>query len=220
MSVTDKIILIDKPLDWSSANVLNVLKKHLDIKKIGHAGTLDPRATGLLVACTGKFTKKINDFINFDKEYTGIFRIGAVTESFDTEKPEINLIDSSHITDEMVISAGKKFTGKIFQMPPMHSAVKHKGKPLYLLARKGKEIERKEREIIIESFTVKKLNSEEVFFNISCSKGTYIRTLADDFGKELGVGAYLKTLRRTRVGKFKLSDFENEINGIKYTFYE
>jgi len=220
LSYTDKIILIDKPLDWTSAKVLNVLKKQLNIKKIGHAGTLDPRATGLLVACTGAFTKKINDFVNYDKEYSGIFRIGATTPSYDTETEETEIKKTAHITDEMLEYSRKKFIGNFLQLPPMHSAVKHEGKPLYLLARKGKEIERKPREVFIENFELKKLNDEEVYFRITCSKGTYIRSIANDFGVELGVGAYLKELRRTRVGKFLLSDFKSEVNEIKFSIYE
>lgn len=217
----DKIILADKPLDWSSADVLNVLKKDLNVPKIGHAGTLDPRATGLLVICTGKMTKKINEFIDYDKEYEGIIKIGAVTKGYDTESEEEDIKDVSHIDDAELERARQKFLGEIEQVPPMHSAVKHGGKPLYKLARKGKEIERKPRIVTISRFDIKRLNQNEIFFDITCSKGTYIRSIANDFGKELAVGGYLKELRRTRVGKFILTGLDNEsARGIKYKVLE
>jgi tRNA pseudouridine55 synthase len=217
----DKIILADKPLDWSSADVLNVLKKDMNVSKLGHAGTLDPRATGLLVICTGKMTKRINEFIDYDKEYDGIIRIGAVTKGYDTESEEENIKDVSHIDDDALEQARQKFLGEIEQVPPMHSAVKHQGKPLYKLARKGKEIERKPRLVTISRFHIKRLSETEILFDITCSKGTYIRSIANDLGQELGVGAYLKTLRRTRVGKFMLDEFtEKSARGIKYKVLE
>lgn len=212
----DKIILVDKPLNRTSANVLNILRRQLGIKKLGHAGTLDPKATGLLIICTGKMTKTINEFIDYDKEYTGVIRIGAVTECYDTEKEEKDFKDTSFVTDELLDDARKKFIGDIQQLPPMHSAVKMNGKALYKLARKGKEIERKPRNVFIEKFLIKRLSETEVYFEITCSKGTYIRSIANDFGAALGTGGYLKELRRTRVGKFMLNEFDDRIEDIKY----
>lgn len=212
----DKIILVDKPLNRTSANVLNILRRQLGIKKLGHAGTLDPKATGLLIVCTGKMTKSINEFIDYDKEYTGIIRIGAVTECYDTEKEEKDFKDTSFVTDELLEAARKNFTGDIQQLPPMHSAVKMNGKALYKLARKGKEIERKPRDVFIEKFLINRISETEVYFDITCSKGTYIRSIANDFGEALGTGGYLKALRRTRVGKFILGEFDSQVEDIKY----
>lgn len=212
----NRIILADKPKEWTSADVLNLLKKRLGIRKAGHAGTLDPKASGLLVICTGKKTKIISEFIDFDKEYEGIIRIGAKTESYDTETEEYGEINTSHISEDDLKNARDQFLGEILQVPPMHSALKHKGKPLYKLARKGKEIEREPRKVIISAFDFERLDEKEVFFRISCSKGTYIRSIANDFGNILGVGGYLKELKRTRVGDFILGEFENEEKGIRF----
>lgn len=212
----NRIILADKPKEWTSADVLNLLKKRLGIRKAGHAGTLDPKASGLLVICTGKKTKIISEFIDFDKEYEGIIRIGAKTESYDTETEEYGEINTSHISEDDLKNARDQFLGEILQVPPMHSALKHKGKPLYKLARKGKEIEREPRKVIISAFDIERLDEKEVFFRISCSKGTYIRSIANDFGNILGVGGYLKELKRTRVGDFILGEFENEEKGIRF----
>lgn len=213
------IILADKPKTWSSNGVLNVLKKKLDLKKAGHSGTLDPMATGLLVVCTGKMTKKISGFIDYDKEYTGIIKIGAKTESYDTEKEEYDLVDTSSVTDKDIENVRLKFTGEILQLPPMHSAVKLNGKRLYIIARKGKEVEREPRKVSVSEFDIKRINENELEFRIVCSKGTYIRSIANDIGEALGVGGYLKELRRTRIGEFKLNDFENEASGIKFEIY-
>lgn len=215
----DRIILADKPKEWTSANVLNLLKKRLGIKKAGHAGTLDPMASGLLIICTGKKTKIITEFINYDKEYEGVIRIGAKTESFDTETEEYGIINTSHISDDDLENARKQFLGEILQIPPMHSAIKHKGKRLYKLARKGEEVEREPRKVIISEFDIKRLNENEVFFRIVCTKGTYIRSIANDFGNAIGVGGYLKELRRTRVGKFALDNFEMIEKDIRFTVY-
>ncbi len=212
----NRIILADKPKEWTSADVLNLLKKRLGIRKAGHAGTLDPKASGLLVICTGKKTKIISEFIDFDKEYEGIIRIGAKTESYDTETEEYGEINTSHISEDDLKNARDQFLGEILQVPPMHSALKHKGKPLYKLARKGKEIEREPRKVIISAFDIERLDEKEVLFRISCSKGTYIRSIANDFGNILGVGGYLKELKRTRVGDFILGEFENEEKGIRF----
>lgn len=216
MTLQDNIYLADKPLDKTSFDIVALFKREFHLNKIGHSGTLDPRATGLLILCSGKKTKLINDFIDYDKEYNGIIRIGATTPTFDTESEEENFKDASGITDEDIQKVREKFLGDIEQIPPMHSAIKHKGKPLYKMARKGETIERKPRPVTITELHLQRLSETEVFFNVSCSKGTYIRTLANDIGEELGVGGYLKTLQRTRVGKYKLEDFHDEVKGVKY----
>lgn len=212
----DNIYLADKPLDRTSFDIVATFKRAFNLKKIGHSGTLDPRATGLLILCSGKKTKMINEFIDYDKEYNGIIRIGATTPTFDTESEEENIVSTENVTDVMIENVREKFSGDIEQIPPMHSAVKHKGKPLYKLARKGEVIERKIRYVNVSELHLKRLSETELFFNISCSKGTYIRTLADDIGRELGVGGYLKTLQRTRIGQYKLEEFKDEVKGVKY----
>ncbi|MEP7145444.1 MAG: tRNA pseudouridine(55) synthase TruB [bacterium] len=213
---SDRIFLVDKPLDFTSADIVRIFKIDFNIKKIGHSGTLDPKATGLLILCSGKKTKMITEFIDYDKEYEGIIRIGAKTKSFDSENEEEEIIDDLNITDEEVENVRKSFLGETGQMPPMYSAVKHKGKPLYKLARKGKEVERRSRNIFISEFEIRRLSENELFFRISSSKGTYIRSIANDFGEKLGVGGYLKTLKRTRIGKFRLDDFEKETRNIRF----
>ncbi len=213
---TDKIILTDKPLNWTSTDVVRFLKKSLSLKKIGHAGSLDPRATGLLILCTDRLTKKINEFMDYEKEYQGIIRIGARTRSFDTETEEEDFKDISKVSDEMIENARSSFLGVIEQVPPMHSAIKVNGRPVYKLARKGKTVELKPRKIEIKTFEVKRLNSEEIFFNIVCSKGTYIRSVANDLGEMLGVGGYLKELKRTRIGEYDLNNLNEKIGEIYY----
>jgi tRNA pseudouridine55 synthase len=212
----NKIILAVKPLGMTSAGVVRILKRHFKVKKIGHSGTLDPKATGLLILCTGKMTKKISEFIDCNKEYTGIIKIGARTKSYDTETVEEEHKDLSGITEEKIIEAAGGFLGEIEQIPPMFSAIKIKGKPLYKLARKGKEIERSPRKIKIERFEVRREKDDEISFIINCSKGTYIRSIANDFGNKLGVGGYLKELKRTKIGKYKLADFDKVVYGISY----
>jgi len=214
----DKIIIVDKPLDFTSADVVRLFKKQFRINKIGHAGSLDPKATGLLILCTDSMTKKIDMFMDLEKEYSGIIRIGAVTKSFDTEKEEENEIDTSHITDEDIQKVINSFLGETEQMPPMYSALKHKGRALYKLAREGKVIERKVRKINISRIEARKINNKEVFFNIVCSKGTYIRVIADDFGAKLGVGGYLLELRRLRIGNLTLENLDREVKNIRYKF--
>lgn len=213
---TNKIILTDKPLDWTSTDVVRFLKKSLSLTKVGHAGSLDPRATGLLILCTDRMTKKINDFMNYEKEYHGIIRIGAKTKSFDTETGEEDLKDVSAITDAMIENVRVTFLGEVEQVPPMHSAIKLNGRPVYKLARKGKSVELKPRIIKIKTFDVKRLNSEEIYFSIVCSKGTYIRSIANDFGEKLGVGGYLKELRRIRIGEYDLNNLCEKIGEINY----
>lgn len=213
---TDKIILTDKPLDWTSTDVVRFLKKSLSLSKVGHAGSLDPRATGLLILCTDRMTKKINDFMNYEKEYQGIIRIGARTKSFDTETEEEDYKDTTNINDGMIEKARLTFLGEIEQIPPMHSAIKLNGRPVYKLARKGETVDLKPRKITINRFNIKRLNKEEIYFNIICSKGTYIRSIANDLGEKLGVGGYLKELRRIRIGEYDLNNLDKVIGNIKY----
>ena len=204
------IFLIDKPLDWTSFQVVNNLKyklkrefKELPKKfKIGHAGTLDPKATGLLIICTGKFTKKIPEIQNAPKEYRAEIKIGAQTESYDTEKPEILHKDFSHITEDFVIRILEKFIGEIDQKPPVFSAIKVDGKRAYDLARAGEEVKMKSRKTMIFYINKIEIDFPLIRFTVGCSKGTYIRSLAHDIGSELGVGAYLTKLRRTKIGDF------------------
>jgi tRNA pseudouridine55 synthase len=203
-AIQDRILLVNKPLRWTSFNVVDKLRYKLKIKKIGHAGTLDPLATGLLILCTGKMTKRIEEFQGQEKEYTGKFIIGQTTPSFDLETAVTEAKDISSITDEMIYAATKNLTGVIQQIPPLHSAIWVNGKRAYELARKGKEIELKSREVTVSQFEITKIEKPEIYFRIVCSKGTYIRSLARDFGEALEVGAYLGELCRTRIGEFRL----------------
>tara|TARA_B100001248_G_scaffold171507_1_gene129935 strand:- start:161 stop:841 length:681 start_codon:yes stop_codon:yes gene_type:complete len=203
-----EMILIDKELNWTSFDVVsklrNSIKKKLNIKKIkvGHAGTLDPLATGLLIICTGKMTKRINEFSGLNKTYVGKMTIGSTTPSYDLEtKPNV-YYPTEHINKNLIIETAKKFVGKIDQKPPVFSAVKKDGVRLYKLARKGVKVEVEKREIIIHDFLISSINFPEVEFSLTCSKGTYIRSLAHDFGKELGSGAHLSELRRTSIGDY------------------
>ena len=205
---TGEMILIDKELNWTSFDVVsklrNSIKKKLNIKKIkvGHAGTLDPLATGLLIICTGKMTKRINEFSGLNKTYVGKMTIGSTTPSYDLEtKPNV-YYPTEHINKNLIIETAKKFVGKIDQKPPVFSAVKKDGVRLYKLARKGVKVEVEKREIIIHDFLISSINFPEVEFSLTCSKGTYIRSLAHDFGKELGSGAHLTELRRTSIGDY------------------
>jgi tRNA pseudouridine55 synthase len=202
----DRILLVNKPLKWTSFNVVNKLRYKLKIKKIGHAGTLDPLATGLLILCTGKLTKRIEEFQGQEKEYTGKFVIGQTTSSHDLETVIVETKDISHLTDDEIKSATKKFIGSIEQIPPIHSAIWVNGQRAYDLARKGRDIELKSRPVNVREFEITKIEKPDIYFRISCSKGTYIRSLARDFGEALGVGAYLGALCRTRIGEFRLTD--------------
>ena len=199
-------ILIDKDKGPTSFGVIGKIRKAIGIKKVGHAGTLDPAATGLLIICTGKKTKEIYLYQDLDKTYTGIIRLGKRTPSMDAETDFIEEKDCSKITLEEIESVKKNFLGKILQTPPMYSALKHKGKALYKYARKGVEIERAAREVTISKFEITKFENPDVHFEICCSKGTYIRVIADDFGKALKVCGYLKELRRTRIGEYSVDD--------------
>ncbi|KMQ69407.1 pseudouridine synthase [Chryseobacterium sp. FH2] len=211
------IFLLDKPLDWTSFQAVNKmkykLKKEFNLPKkfkIGHAGTLDPRATGLLIVCCGKFTKKIPEIQDASKEYWTEIKIGAQTESYDTEKPEILHQEISHITGNLVKEALEKFVGEIDQKPPVFSAIKIDGKRAYNLARAGEEVEMKSRKTTIFYIKDVEINFPHVSFTVGCSKGTYIRSLAHDIGQELGVGAYLTQLRRTKIGDYKIEDATSE----------
>jgi tRNA pseudouridine55 synthase len=200
------LLLIDKPKDYSSAKIVNIIKKRLNVKKAGHSGTLDPKATGLLIVCTGKQTKSLNQLLGCGKEYEGIMIIGETTNSFDSETEIIKKLPIDNITDELINNTAKEFIGEIEQLPPMYSAAKHKGKPLYKYARKNQVIERNIRKIRIELFEINKINLPEVHFKVACSKGTYIRSLVNDFGEKLGVGAYLKELRRLKIGEYDVKN--------------
>ena len=206
MESQGRIILINKPLEWTSFDVVNKLRRKLKIKKIGHAGTLDPLATGLLILCTGKMTKRIDEFQAQEKEYTGTLVIGQTTPSHDLETPVSEAKDLSGVSDEKIIRATSPFVGVIQQIPPIHSAIKVDGKRAYKLARKGKEPELKPREVTVSEFEITSIELPNIGFRIVCSKGTYIRSIARDFGETLGVGAYLSKLCRTRIGEFKLED--------------
>jgi tRNA pseudouridine55 synthase len=197
-----KVLLIDKPLHWTSFDVVRKLRNVLQVKKIGHAGTLDPLATGLLIVCTGKFTKKINEFMAQEKEYTGHFTLGATTPTYDLESSPQDFKEYNAVTETQLNNATKKFIGEIEQLPPVYSAIKKDGVALYELARRGEEVELKPRKIFISSFEITNASLPIVEFKAVCSTGTYIRSLAHDFGKELGCGAYLSSLRRTRIGEF------------------
>jgi len=202
----DRILLVNKPLTWTSFNVVNKLRYKLKIKKIGHAGTLDPLATGLLILCTGKMTKRIEEFQGQEKEYTGKFVLGQITPSYDLETAVSEAKDISAITTEAIHSATEKFIGLIDQVPPIHSAIWVNGQRSYDLARKGREVELKSRPVTVSEFVITKIVKPDVYFRVVCSKGTYIRSLARDFGETLGVGAYLGELCRTRIGEFRLED--------------
>lgn len=203
---TGKVLLINKPLRWTSFDVVNKLRFRLKTKKVGHAGTLDPLATGLLIICVGKMTKRIEEFMGLEKEYTGTFILGKTTPSYDLETEVGEEKDISALTNEMINDAVRPFIGTISQLPPLHSAIRIGGKRAYEFARKGVDIELKPREVHLHRFEITSINLPEVNFRIVCSKGTYIRSIARDFGNELKVGAYLSALCRTRIGPFLLSD--------------
>ena len=204
--VEGKVILIDKPLHWTSFDVIRKLRGLLQIKKIGHAGTLDPLATGLLIVCTGKFTKRINEFMAQEKEYTGTITLGAVTPTYDLESLPEQEKDISLITPEQINIAAQKFVGDIEQFPPIYSAIKKDGVALYELARRGTAIELKARNIHVAAFEITAVEMPVVHFKVICSTGTYIRSLANDYGAVLGCGGYLSSLCRTRIGEFRNED--------------
>lgn len=220
-----QIILLDKPLDWTSFQAVNKLKYKLKREfnlpkkfKIGHAGTLDPRATGLLIICTGKFTKIIPQIQDAPKEYFTEIKIGVQTESYDTEKPEILQQDISTISEEQIKETLAKFLGEIDQKPPIFSAIKIEGNRAYDLARAGKEVEMKSRKTTINYIEDIEIDLPFVRFTVGCSKGTYIRSLAHDIGQELGVGAYLTNLRRTKIGDYLIENGSSEYLENEYRF--
>lgn len=211
--MTGEVLLLNKPLTWTSFNVVAKVRytiRHLIGRKIkvGHAGTLDPLATGLLILCTGKMTKQIETFQGQEKEYTGTFRLGEQTPSYDLETEISTRNDITHLTEAQIREAAKAFTGWIEQTPPVFSAVRVKGKRAYEHARKGEEVQLKKRKVQIAEFELTRIEGAEVDFRVVCSKGTYIRSLAHDFGQYLGVGAHLSALCRTRIGDFHLSQAE------------
>ena len=207
-----KVLLIDKPLEWTSFDVVNFLRSFIrkiyNIKKlkVGHAGTLDPLATGLLIICTGKKTKEIDNYQGMNKVYVGSMHIGATTPSFDGETEIDNEFDISDITPELLQEATKQFVGEIEQFPPAYSAIKVEGKRAYSLARKNKEVKLKSRKVTINEFTLLNIDLPRIDFAVSCTKGTYIRSLVNDFGKALNNGAYLTQLRRTQIGDYNVND--------------
>jgi tRNA pseudouridine55 synthase len=218
-----EIILIDKPLDWTSFQVVNkirwLIRSTFGIKKIkvGHAGTLDPLASGLLILCTGKMTKSIEQFMGQEKEYTGTFTLGSTTPSYDLETEIDNTFPTDHITEELLHNTLDQFVGTIDQYPPVFSALKKDGKRLYEFAREGIEVEIPTRKVNIRSFELTQKALPKVDFKVICSKGTYIRSLVNDYGKALNSGAHLSALRRTRIGEFNIEqavsieDFEKQI---------
>lgn len=209
---TGEVILVNKPLKWTSFDVVNKLRiairESLGIKKIkvGHAGTLDPLADGLLILCTGRFTKKIDEYQAQEKEYTGTFRLGATTPSYDLEHAIDTEYEYNHITPDSIMRVAAELTGDINQIPPVFSAIKINGRRAYKFARKEKELKLEPRPVTISEFEITGINLPDVDFRIVCSKGTYVRALARDFGNALQSGAHLIALRRTRIGRFKLTD--------------
>jgi tRNA pseudouridine55 synthase len=218
-----EMLLINKPLTWTSFDVVGKIRNTLKpLKlKVGHAGTLDPLATGLLIICTGKLTKKIDEFQAQEKEYTGTFTLGATTPSYDLETEVDEKFPVDHITEEAIHAATVQFYGQIAQFPPPHSAIKMGGERIYLKARRGETVELKARHIEIKAFEITRIVLPEIDFRVVCSKGTYIRSLAHDFGKALGSGSYLSALCRTRSGNysvenaFEVADLVNHIRTLK-----
>ncbi|MDQ7916225.1 tRNA pseudouridine(55) synthase TruB [Mesonia sp. MT50] len=207
-----QVLLFDKPLEWTSFQLVNkvrwLIRQNYGIKKIkvGHAGTLDPLATGLLIICTGKFTKRIQELQGLEKEYTGTFTLGSTTPSYDLETEIDETFSTEHLSEEILENAIPQFLGEIEQYPPIFSALKKDGKRLYEYARKGEEVKIDPRKVSISSFSLTRINVPEVDFKVSCSKGTYIRSLAHDFGKAVDSGAHLSGLRRTKIGDYNIDD--------------
>ena len=205
-----KMLLVDKPLTWTSFDVVKYIRKSLVSKfkikriKVGHAGTLDPLATGLLIICIGKQTKQISIYQNLSKTYTGKFKLGETTPSYDAETEVNKSFNYDHIKEKDIINLSQKFTGKLMQKPPIFSALKKNGKRMYEYARENKKIEIQEREINIYEFEIIKFTGPYIEFKITCSKGTYIRSIANDFGKKLNSGSYLSELRRINIGEFSV----------------
>ena len=219
--INGEVILIDKPLNWTSFQVVNkirwIIKNTFGLKKIkvGHAGTLDPLASGLLILCTGKMTKQIEQFMGQEKEYVGTISLGATTPSYDLETEINQYFPTEHIDKELLENTLSKFTGTIDQKPPVFSALKKGGKRLYEFAREGLNIDVPSRKVVIRNFEITQIKFPEIDFKVNCSKGTYIRSLVYDYGKSINSGAYLSALRRTKIGEFsienaiQMEDFEN-----------
>jgi len=201
-----KVLLIDKPFRWTSFDVVRKIRNLVKIKKVGHAGTLDPLATGLLIVCTGKFTKKINEYMAQEKEYTGAITLGATTPTYDLESEPGNFKPYEPISAEQLQAVAQSLTGQILQTPPIHSAIKKDGKRVYELARRGIDVKLEARPVTISEFEITNIKLPIVEFRVVCSTGTYIRSLANDFGEALGCGGYLSSLCRTRIGNFLLKD--------------
>jgi tRNA pseudouridine55 synthase len=197
-----QVLLVNKPLHWTSFDVVRKIRYLTKTKKVGHAGTLDPLATGLLIVCTGRFTKKINEYMEQEKEYTGTITLGAVTPTYDLESSPQDVKPYAHVTTEQMRNVAKSFTGNILQTPPIHSAIKRDGKRVYELARKGVDVVLEPRPVTVWAFEIVAVELPLVHFKIVCSTGTYIRSLANDFGAALGCGGYLSSLCRTRIGTF------------------
>jgi tRNA pseudouridine55 synthase len=204
-----RVILIDKPFRWTSFDVVRKIRNLTRTKKVGHAGTLDPLATGLLIVCTGKFTKQINTYMAQEKEYTGSITLGAVTPTYDLESEPEQHKPFTGITPEQLQDATLPFTGLIQQIPPIHSAIKKEGKRVYELARRGVDVKLEPRPVTISEFEIVRAELPVVHFRVVCSTGTYIRSLANDFGAQLGCGGYLSSLCRTRIGNFLLKDAQS-----------
>ncbi len=201
-----EVLLIDKPYKWTSFDVIKKMRNVIRIKKIGHAGTLDPLATGLLIVCTGKFTKKIDSYQGQDKIYTGILEIGKTTPSYDLETEFDSKSSYEEITASDIKEAIKPLTGDITQIPPVYSAIKIGGERAYLKARRREKVKMQPRHVRVDYFNITKIDLPEIHFEIKCSKGTYIRSLAHDLGQNIGCGAHLKALKRTAIGDFKLEE--------------
>lgn len=201
-----EIVLIDKPPGPTSFQIVNKIRKIIDVKKVGHSGTLDPKASGLMIICTGRKTKVMDSFINLNKTYSGVIRLGLTSPSMDTETECVEIPIPENLDEKKILEARDSFLGEIEQTPPMYSAVKINGKKLYNLARKGRSVEREPRKIFIERFDIKHIDVPAIHFTITCSKGTFIRVIADDFGKKLNTGAILTELRRISIGNFQVED--------------
>jgi tRNA pseudouridine55 synthase len=216
-----QVLLINKPLRWTSFDAVKKVRITTGVSKVGHAGTLDPLATGLLIICTGKFTKKIAEYMGMEKEYTGSITLGATTATYDLESLPGKFKPYDHVSTDMIYAATQKFCGSIMQFPPAHSAIKKDGKRLYELARKGEDMVLEARPVKIHSFEITTIDLPVIGFKVTCSTGTYIRSLANDFGEALGTGGYLSSLCRTRIGVYVLedavspADFERQIEEAK-----
>lgn len=204
-----RVLLINKPLHWTSFDAVRKVRNLVKIKKVGHAGTLDPLATGLLIICTGKFTKRINEYMAREKEYTGTITLGASTPTYDLESEPVDFRSTEGVTDEKLETALHSLRGPILQIPPAHSAIKVDGKRVYELARKGKEVKLEPRPVEIYLFEIADRQGDLLHFRVRCSTGTYIRSLANDLGQLLGCGAHLSSLCRTKIGEFSIDDADD-----------